>query len=153
MSYDFNEYLPPIIAERLTNEDYDYSKVLNDIMIAYHELIAGHHAGLITYHPTETLIILESDNYDRKLKHYMTLVEELQRLSSEEIVLDKIPRKPQEIAKELLKKIAFQNKDNDTLLTAEQSKNVLNALGFLNRPKQTEEEKELLHLIELIPIR
>ena len=153
MSYDLNEYLPPIIAERLTNEDYDYSKVLNDIMIAYHELIAGHHAGLITYHPTETLIILESDNYDRKLKHYMTLVEELQRLSSEEIVLDKIPRKPQEIAKELLKKIAFQNKDNDTLLTAEQSKNVLNALGFLNRPKQTEEEKELLHLIELIPIR
>ena len=153
MSYDLNEYLPPIIAERLTNEDYDYSKVLNDIMIAYHELIAGHHVGLITYHPTETLIILESDNYDRKLKHYMTLVEELQRLSSEEIVLDKLPRKPQEIAKELLKKIAFQNKDNDTLLTAEQSKQVLNALGFLNRPKQTEEEKELLHLIELIPIR
>ena len=153
MSYDFNVCLPSIIAERLMNEDYDYSKVLNAIMIAYHELIAGHQAGLITYHPTATLIVLGSDNYDRKLKQYMTSVEELQRLSSKEIVLDKIPRKPQEIAKELLKNIAFHNRVTDTLLTAEQSKHVLNALGFLNRPKQTAEEKELLHLIELIPVR
>ena len=153
MSYDFNVDLPPIIAERLMDEDYDYSKVLNFIMIAYHELIAGHHVGLITYHPTATLIVLESDNYDRKLKQYMTSVEELQRLSSKEIVLDKMPRKPQEIAKELLKNIAFHNRVTDTLLTAEQSKHVLNALGFLNRPKQTGEEKELLHFIELIPVR
>ncbi len=118
------------IVEVIRPEYFDYTKILSTIFIAWNDLAIAHQEGFILYRVIDGVYTIDASHYGDAVKRWEKKRDDLQKFSSQTIVLDKLPRSPQKIGVEL-SAVLSQIKD----ITPQRMKHIYKALDYGNSPK------------------